>query len=123
MSGIIADRSAVQFRMLNRSKGPAVWSPRTQNDRMLFTRYWREALEQIPNLDLMGDMVTGLVIENEEVKGVKTRLGLEIYAPSVILTAHSTASIPVDLRPPWVKISHFGGLLDTCFASMAITIH
>jgi len=87
LSGIVADLSAVQFRMLNRSKGPAMWSPRTQNDRALFTKYWREQLEKIPNLDLMADMVTSLVVENEQVRGVKTQLGLQIEARAVILTA------------------------------------
>ncbi len=86
-SGIVADLSAVQFRMLNRSKGPAMWSPRTQNDRALFTKIWREQLEKIPGLDLMADMVTSLTVENEQVKGVKTQLGLEIEAHAVILTA------------------------------------
>ncbi len=87
LSGIVSDLSALQFRMLNRSKGPAVWSPRTQNDRALFTQIWRQELEKIPNLDLMADMVIGLVIENECVTGVKTQLGLQIDARAVILTA------------------------------------
>ncbi len=87
LSGIVSDLSAVQFRMLNRSKGPAVWSPRTQNDRALFTRIWRQELEKIPNLDLMADMVIGLVVENERVVGIKTQLGLHIEARAVILTA------------------------------------
>ncbi len=85
-SGIVSDLSAIQFRMLNKSKGPAMWSPRTQNDRVLFTNTWRRMIEQTPNLDLMADMVTELIIKNGKLQGVKTRLGTEIYAKSVILT-------------------------------------
>ncbi len=86
-SGIVSDLSAVQFRMLNRSKGPAMWSPRTQNDRLLFTKYWREQLEKIPNLHLMADMVVQITTQGEHVTGVITKLGLEISAKAVILTA------------------------------------
>ena len=85
-SGIVSDLSAIQFRMLNLSKGPAMWSPRTQNDRMLFTKYWREMLEQTANLDLMADMVTEVMVSRGTVIGVKTQLGTEILAKSVILT-------------------------------------
>lgn len=85
-SGIISDKSAIQFRMLNQSKGPAMWSPRTQNDRILFTNTWRQMLEQTPNLDLMADMVTTLIVSRGTLKGVKTQLGTEIYGKSVILT-------------------------------------
>ncbi len=85
-SGIVSDLSAIQFRMLNKSKGPAMWSPRTQNDRILFTNTWRRMLEQTPHLDLMADIVTSLVVENNRVVGVKTRLGTEVYGKSVILT-------------------------------------
>ena len=85
-SGIVADRSAIQFRMLNKSKGPAMWSPRTQNDRILFTNTWRQMLEKTPNLDLMADMVTGLIISQGRLQGVKTQLGTEIYGKVVILT-------------------------------------
>ena len=85
-SGIIADKSAIQFKMLNLSKGPAMWSPRTQNDRMLFAEEWRIALEQTPNLDFFQDMVKSLIIENNRVAGVITSLGLEIRAKSVVLT-------------------------------------
>jgi tRNA uridine 5-carboxymethylaminomethyl modification enzyme len=85
-SGIIADKSAIQFKMLNLSKGPAMWSPRTQNDRMLFTQEWRMALENTPNLDFFQDMVKSLIIENHSVVGVITSLGLEIKGKSVILT-------------------------------------
>jgi len=85
-SGIVSDKSAIQFRMLNKSKGPAMWSPRTQNDRILFTNTWRQMLEQTPNLDLMADMVTELKVSRGTLQGVKTQLGTEIYAKSVILT-------------------------------------
>ncbi|ODS89810.1 MAG: tRNA uridine-5-carboxymethylaminomethyl(34) synthesis enzyme MnmG [Chryseobacterium sp. SCN 40-13] len=85
-SGIIADKSAIQFKMLNLSKGPAMWSPRTQNDRMLFAEEWRLALENTPNLDFFQDMVKNLIVENHTVKGVITSLGIEIKAKSVILT-------------------------------------
>jgi len=85
-SGIIADKSMIQFRMLNMSKGPAMWSPRTQNDRMRFAEEWRLALERNPNVDFWQEMVTGIVIENNKVAGVKTGMGLEIKAKSVVLT-------------------------------------
>ncbi len=85
-SGIVADRSMIQFRMLNRSKGPAMWSPRTQNDRMKFAEEWRAMLEQTPNVDFWQEMVSGLLIENRRVVGVKTSLGLEIKSKAVILT-------------------------------------
>jgi len=86
-SGIVSDESAIQFRMLNRSKGPAMWSPRTQNDRMLFAQSWRMHLESIPKLDFMQDMVNGLVIENNRVSGVRTGMGQTIRAKAVIVTA------------------------------------
>ncbi|PRA94301.1 tRNA uridine-5-carboxymethylaminomethyl(34) synthesis enzyme MnmG [Chryseobacterium sp. MYb7] len=85
-SGIVADKSAIQFKMLNLSKGPAMWSPRTQNDRMLFAEEWRLALENTPNLDFFQDMVKQLIVENNKVTGVVTSLGIEIKAKSVILT-------------------------------------
>lgn len=85
-SGIIADKSAIQFKMLNLSKGPAMWSPRTQNDRMLFAEEWRIALENTPNLDFFQDMVKSLIIENHKVTGVVTSLGIHIKAKSVVLT-------------------------------------
>ncbi|WP_394674967.1 tRNA uridine-5-carboxymethylaminomethyl(34) synthesis enzyme MnmG [uncultured Chryseobacterium sp.] len=85
-SGIIADKSAIQFKMLNLSKGPAMWSPRTQNDRMLFAEEWRLALENTPNLDFFQDMVKQLIVENNTVKGVVTSLGIEIKGKSVVLT-------------------------------------
>lgn len=85
-SGIISDKSAIQFRMLNRSKGPAMWSPRTQNDRALFAHEWRLQLEQLDNLDFWQEMVTGILVKNDKVIGVKTGMGLTIKAQSVILT-------------------------------------
>lgn len=85
-SGLVSDRSAIQFRMLNRSKGPAMWSPRTQNDRMLFSQYWREYLEQIPRLDFWQDMVKSLMIEQDRVVGVCTGMGQEIRCKRVVLT-------------------------------------
>ncbi|BEV05166.1 tRNA uridine-5-carboxymethylaminomethyl(34) synthesis enzyme MnmG [Chryseobacterium gambrini] len=85
-SGIVADKSAIQFKMLNLSKGPAMWSPRTQNDRMLFAEEWRLALENTPNLDFFQDMVKQLIIENNKVAGVVTSLGIEIKGRSVVLT-------------------------------------
>ena len=85
-SGIISDKSMIQFRMLNKSKGPAMWSPRTQNDRMLFVQEWRLGLENIDNVDFWQDMVTCLTVKNGNVTGVKTGMGLEIKAKSVVLT-------------------------------------
>lgn len=85
-SGIVADKSAIQFKMLNLSKGPAMWSPRTQNDRMLFAEEWRLALENTPNLDFFQDMVKSLLIENGRIAGVVTSLGIEIKGKSVVLT-------------------------------------
>ena len=85
-SGIVSDESMIQFRMLNRSKGPAMWSPRAQNDRMLFSWKWRELLEQTPNLDFYQDMVKELIIKDAKVSGVKTGLGHLIYANAVVLT-------------------------------------
>ena len=85
-SGIVSDKSAIQFKMLNKSKGPAMWSPRTQNDRMRFAETWREMLEATPNLSFYQEMVNGLVVEDGKVKGVKTSLGLTIEAKSVVLT-------------------------------------
>ena len=85
-SGIVSDRSAIQFRMLNRSKGPAMWSPRTQNDRMLFASEWRKMLEQTPNVDFWQDMANGIVVEQGKVTGVKTSMGLVFKTRSVVLT-------------------------------------
>lgn len=86
MSGIISDKSMIQFRMLNRSKGPAMWSPRTQNDRMRFAEEWRLALEQTPNVDFWQEMISGLLVKDGRVKGVKTGIGIEIESESVVLT-------------------------------------
>ncbi len=85
-SGIITDLSMIQFRMLNRSKGPAMWSPRAQSDRMLFASKWREMLEQTPNLDFYQDMVKGLLVKDNRVEGVITGLGHEIRSKAVVLT-------------------------------------
>lgn len=85
-SGLVSDKSAIQFRMLNRSKGPAMWSPRTQNDRMLFALEWRWLLESNPNVDFWQDMVVGVSVEGGKVTGVKTRMGMDIKARSVVLT-------------------------------------
>jgi len=85
-SGIVSDRSMIQFRMLNKSKGPAMWSPRTQNDRMRFSEEWRLALEKMPNVNFWQEMVTEIVVENNKVVGVKTGLGIEFKSKSVVLT-------------------------------------
>ena len=85
-SGIVTDKTAIQFRMLNKSKGPAMWSPRAQSDRMRFAEEWRLMLEQTPNLDFYQEMVSGVIIENGQVKGIRTSLGIEIKAKSVVLT-------------------------------------
>jgi len=85
-SGIVSDMSMIQFRMLNKSKGPAMWSPRTQNDRMLFSHTWRALLEKTPNLDFYQDSVVGLLKHGNLIKGVKTARGHSIYARSVVLT-------------------------------------
>src|SRR6188768_922342 len=85
-SGIITDKTMIQFRMLNRSKGPAMWSPRAQSDRMLFAQEWRLALERTPNVDFWQDMVSGLLVKGNTVCGVRTSIGVEIEADSVVLT-------------------------------------
>ncbi|WP_156307519.1 tRNA uridine-5-carboxymethylaminomethyl(34) synthesis enzyme MnmG [Sphingobacterium endophyticum] len=85
-TGIIADKSTIQFRMLNKSKGPAMWSPRTQNDRMRFAEEWRLTLESIPNLDMWQDTVKEVIVENGRAKGVVTSMGIRIEADSVVLT-------------------------------------
>lgn len=86
MSGIISDKSMIQFRMLNKSKGPAMWSPRTQNDRMRFAEEWRLALEANPNVDFWQEMVTGIIVEHNRVVGVTTGMGIEFRAKAVVLT-------------------------------------
>lgn len=85
-SGIVSDKTAIQFKMLNMSKGPAMWSPRVQSDRMRFAETYRLMLEQTPNLDFYQEMVSGLLVENDKIIGVKTQMGLEIKAKKVILT-------------------------------------
>ena len=85
-SGIVSDKTAIQFKMLNKSKGPAMWSPRVQSDRMRFAEEWRLMLEQTPNLDFYQEMVSGIISENGKLVGVKTALGIEIKAKSVVLT-------------------------------------
>ncbi len=85
-SGIISDKTMIQFRMLNRSKGPAMWSPRCQSDRMMFAQEWRDTMENIPNLDFWQEMIEGLVIKNGRVVGVRTGMGIEIKGKSVVLT-------------------------------------
>ncbi|MES2725502.1 MAG: tRNA uridine-5-carboxymethylaminomethyl(34) synthesis enzyme MnmG [Bacteroidota bacterium] len=85
-SGIVTDKSTIQFRILNKSKGPAMFSPRAQNDRMLFSQYWREMLEQTPNVDFWQDMVKEIIIKDGKACGVKTGMGMDIYSKSVILT-------------------------------------
>ncbi len=85
-SGIVSDRSMIQFRMLNRSKGPAMWSPRTQNDRMRFAEEWRMLLEQTPNVDFWQDMVGEIVVENGKACGVVTGMGITFRSNAVILT-------------------------------------
>ena len=85
-SGIVSDRTMIQFRMLNKSKGPAMWSPRCQSDKMMFSAEWRSLLEKTPNLDFWQDTVVGLLLEGDQIKGVKTMMGGEIESKAVILT-------------------------------------
>jgi tRNA uridine 5-carboxymethylaminomethyl modification enzyme len=85
-SGIVSDRSAIQYKMLNQSKGPAMWSPRVQSDRSLFTLEWRSLLEKTSNLDFYQDMVVDLIVDKDQVIGVVTSLGLKIYCKTVVLT-------------------------------------
>ncbi|WP_419700411.1 tRNA uridine-5-carboxymethylaminomethyl(34) synthesis enzyme MnmG [Mucilaginibacter sp. NFX135] len=85
-SGIITDKTSIQFRMLNQSKGPAMWSPRAQSDRMRFAEEWRLALERTPNVDFWQDTVTSLLVKNNTIKGVRTSIGVEIEADAVVLT-------------------------------------
>jgi tRNA uridine 5-carboxymethylaminomethyl modification enzyme len=86
LSGIVSDKTMIQFRMLNRSKGPAMWSPRAQSDRRLFSMEWLDQLEQIPNLDFWEDMVVNLLVENNKIAGVVTGIGVTIRSKAVILT-------------------------------------
>ncbi|MBP6639597.1 MAG: FAD-dependent oxidoreductase, partial [Bacteroidia bacterium] len=85
-SGIVTDKTMIQFRMLNRSKGPAMWSPRAQSDRMRFAEEWRLMLEQTPNVDFWQEMVRELVVKDGRVVGVKTSMGIEIPGKTVVLT-------------------------------------
>ncbi len=86
VSGIISDKSMIQFRMLNRSKGPAMWSPRSQNDRMRFSEEWRLFLEKNPNIDFWQEMVTGIIVKDGKIAGIKTGIGLEIKCKALVLT-------------------------------------
>ena len=86
-SGIVTDKTAIQFKMLNKSKGPAMWSPRAQSDRMMFAEAWRTMLEQTKNVDFYQDSVNGLLFDGDKIAGVKTALGLHIKAKTVIVTA------------------------------------
>ncbi|MGB3799880.1 MAG: FAD-dependent oxidoreductase, partial [Lewinella sp.] len=85
-SGLVTDETMVQFRLLNLSKGPAMWSPRAQSDRMAFALRWREMLEAHPNIDFWQEMVTGITVKDGRCKGIQTGLGMEITAKSVVLT-------------------------------------
>ena len=86
LSGIVSDKSMIQFRMLNLSKGPAMWSPRTQNDRMRFSEEWRLELEKIPNVDFWQEMVSEVLVKDGRIAGVRTNLGIEIESKAVVLT-------------------------------------
>src|SRR5246127_3524198 len=86
-SGIVTEKNMIQFRMLNRSKGPAMWSPRAQNDRMLFAATWREMLEQTPNVDFYQDMVRSIIVKDGRACGVITGLGHEIRSKAVVITS------------------------------------
>ena len=85
-SGVVTDRTAIQFKMLNQSKGPAMWSPRAQSDRSLFSLEWRNMLEKTPNLDFYQEMIVDLIVDQDQIKGVVTSLGLKIFAKTVVLT-------------------------------------
>jgi len=103
-SGIVSDKSMIQFRMLNKSKGPAMWSPRTQNDRHLFAWTWRELLENTRNLDIRQDSVEGLIVSRETIQGVRTQLGMDIYGKSVVLTNGTFLNGVIHIGE-----KHFGG--------------
>lgn len=85
-TGIVSDKTAIQFKMLNMSKGPAMWSPRVQSDRMMFSAEWRHTLEQIPNLDFYQEMVSGIISDGKSIQGIRTNLGIEIKSKTVVLT-------------------------------------
>lgn len=105
MMGIVTDESAIQFRMLNRSKGPAMWSPRSQSDRMMFSKIWREILENTANLHIWQDSVNELVIEDGKISGVKTNLGVVFKAKAVVLTAGTFLNGLMHIGP----VKHEGG--------------
>ena len=86
-TGIVTDKSSIQFKLLNKSKGPAMWRPRAQCDRMLFSRTWRETLEQTPNLDFWQDVVNEIVVKSGSVVGVRTSMGIEVKTKAVILNS------------------------------------
>ena len=86
-TGIITDKSSIQYKLLNKSKGPAMWSPRAQCDRMLFSNKWRETLESLPNLDFWQDVVTEIIVENNKIAGVKTSMGVSILCKAVVLNS------------------------------------
>lgn len=104
MSGIISDKSMIQFRMLNRSKGPAMWSPRCQSDRMRFAEEWRLALEHTPNVDFWQEMISGLLVKDGRIKGVRTGIGIEIESESVVLTNGTFLNGKIHIGE-----KHFGG--------------
>lgn len=116
LSGIVTDHTMIQFRMLNSSKGPAMWSPRAQSDRVMFVAKWREMLEAIPNLSFREDMVTDVIVENGVVKGVETQLGLKVFAKTVILTNGTFLNGIIH-----VGNKHFGGGRMGDKASMGLT--
>jgi len=87
MSGIISDRTMIQFRMLNRSKGPAMWSPRAQSDRQLFSNEWRLTLERNPNVEFYQDMAIDIISDGQNIQGIRTSIGVEYFAPTVVLTS------------------------------------
>jgi tRNA uridine 5-carboxymethylaminomethyl modification enzyme len=115
-SGIVSDRSTIQFRMLNLSKGPAMWSPRTQNDRLLFGKYWRDKLEETKNVDFWQDSVNDILEENGNITGVKTGLGIEIKTKAVILTSGTFMNGIIHIGK-----KHFGGGRIGESASFGIT--
>ena len=109
-SGIISDKSTIQFRMLNKSKGPAMWSPRAQNDRFRFSELWRETLESIENLDLWQDAVTQLIINNKVVEGVVTKIGIEFKSKTVILTNGTFLNGLIHIGQSKMKGGRIGGV-------------
>ncbi len=108
MSAIVSDHSTIQFRMLNRSKGPAMWSPRSQNDRVVFSLKWREILEENENVDFIQDSVNQLIIENNAVIGVETGLGQKFYGQSVVLTSGTFMNGLMHIGPTQLKGGRMG---------------